>query len=488
MIPNIETGIFGLISNFILEISKIKDFNTAHESIENLIKSLIDIENFYIFKKENDVIIKENPETPESDLSDIIKWSFERSEFSIFPEDNGSYIVLPVGSKNKIFFVYAAFTKDVEFSNQIITLIKIISFLAGNQIENIYLYNEILEKNTLIEKNKNFLDNILNTTKDCIAVITSNLENAFSNSHFSELSNEITEKINEQVLLCFSSGNNSSVEITVDEKTYGLDLLLMENNSENMVMAILRDISGTKELERLKKIDKMKMEFLSMISHELRTPLSAIKAYSETIVSSEESLEKEMLDDFMNTILNESYHLEKLLNDLLDFSKLELKTLKIETENFDIVPLIKEIINSMADFAKNNSVNIISEITDESIDVTMDKTRMRQILLNLLQNSIKYSDPEKADKWVKISLNTSEEEKIQIVFEDNGIGIDEKEQSKVFEKFYRVDSSLNYKVQGTGIGLSIVKDLVQLHNGTIDLESSLKKGSKFILTFNRKVI
>lgn len=71
---------------------------------------------------------------------------------------------------------------------------------------------------------------------------------------------------------------------------------------------------------------------------------------------------------------------------------------------------------------------------------------------------------------------------------DSGVGIDEKEQSKVFEKFYRVDGSLNYKVQGTGIGLSIVKDLVQLHNGTIDLESSLKKGSKFILTFNRKVI
>jgi two-component system OmpR family sensor kinase len=111
---------------------------------------------------------------------------------------------------------------------------------------------------------------------------------------------------------------------------------------------------------------------------------------------------------------------------------------------------------------------------------------MRQVIFNLIQNAIKYSDKRKEEKFVKIQTRTVNQELI-IEIEDNSIGIKEEDKEKVFDKFYRSDTSLTYEIQGTGVGLSIVKDMVELHGGTIQLETQLGEGSKFIITVPRGV-
>jgi two-component system OmpR family sensor kinase len=357
--------------------------------------------------------------------------------------------------------------------------------MVGNLFENLTLYDKILNKNFIIEKNKNFLNSILNSTNDSMVVFSENKEINFKNEKYDQLGTDIQEKLNDIIISTLDNERNQSEEIEVNDKFYSIDSNFLEFENEKNVLIVIRDISGTKELEKLKKLDKMKMEFLSMMSHELRTPLSAIKAYSDTIIDSYELLDDETLMEFFNTIQSETNHLHRLLNDLLDFSKLELKTLNLEKTNFDINELINEICNTLEDFAKKNEVNIIFD-NEKSLEVFLDRTRMRQVIFNLIQNAIKYSDKRKEEKFVKIQTRTVNQELI-IEIEDNSIGIKEEDKEKVFDKFYRSDTSLTYEIQGTGVGLSIVKDMVELHGGTIQLETQLGEGSKFIITVPRGV-
>jgi two-component system OmpR family sensor kinase len=368
------------------------------------------------------------------------------------------------------------------------TTIKLVSFLLGNLFENLKLYEKIVAKNLIIEENKNFLNSVLNSTTESIVVYDKNKIIKFENNNFSKIkeNSALIDKIEEYTELAFNNKLNNNFEFDIKNNFYSIDIINIEIKENSYVLIVVRDVSGTKELEKLKKIDKMKMEFLSMMSHELRTPLSAIKAYSETLINSLDILDKDTLSEFLNTIFKESNHLDKLLNDLLDFSKLELKSLTLRRESFEFTELINEVISSLEEFSKTNDVKIILK-SNENIILNLDRTRIKQILVNLIQNAIKYSDSKKEDKYVQINYEQNEEN-IIIYIEDNGIGIKEEYQEKIFEKFFRADSSLNYEIQGTGIGLSIVKELVELHNGKILLESEFEKGSKFIITLPKGVI
>jgi two-component system OmpR family sensor kinase len=130
-------------------------------------------------------------------------------------------------------------------------------------------------------------------------------------------------------------------------------------------------------------------------------------------------------------------------------------------------------------------VNIIFD-NEKSLEVFLDRTRMRQVIFNLIQNAIKYSDKRKEEKFVKIQTSTVDQDVIKEI-EDNSIGIKEEDKEKVFDKFYRSDTSLTYEIQGTGVGLSIVNDMVELHGGTIQLDTKLGEGSKFTITVPRGV-
>ena len=480
-----DTSFYTNLSNIIMEISKVNDLDSAYKTLSKITGTMIETDKDFFFKVEENKVKEIFNTSYNPDIEDMVIWVNNNLDVSVFPEEELSYIFIPIVSLNTTHFIYTAITKEEDFSNEAMMLFRFLSFMFGNLFENLTLYDKILNKNLIIEKNKNFLNSILNSTNDSMVVFSENKEINFKNEKYDHLGTDIQEKLNDIIISTLDNERNQSEEIEVNDKFYSIDSNFLEFENEKNVLIVIRDISGTKELEKIKKLDKMKMEFLSMMSHELRTPLSAIKAYSDTIIDSYELLDDETLMEFFNTIQSETNHLNRLLNDLLDFSKLELKTLNLEKTNFDINELINEICNTLEDFAKKNEVNIIFD-NEKSLEVFLDRTRMRQVIFNLIQNAIKYSDKRKEEKFVKIQTRTVNQELI-IEIEDNSIGIKEEDKEKVFDKFYRSDTSLTYEIQGTGVGLSIVKDMVELHGGTIQLETQLGEGSKFIITVPRGV-
>jgi len=481
-----DSSFYSNLSNIIMEISKVNDLDSAYKTLSKISSGLIDVDKEFFFKISEEDKVQEIFRTAyDADIEDMIIWSNKNLDVSIFPEENFSYVFVPIFSLNTKHFVYTAITKEDDFSNEMMMLFRIISFMTGNLFENLVLYDKILNKNFIIEKNKNFLNSILNSTNDSIVVFSENQEINFKNEKYDNLDEGLQQELNSIIQRTLDTEKNQSEEKEIEDKFFSIDSNFLEFENEKNVLLVIRDISGTKELEKMKKIDKMKMEFLSMMSHELRTPLSAIKAYSDTIIDSYEMLDNETLMEFFRTIQSETNHLSRLLNDLLDFSKLELKTLHLEKTEFNINELIQEICNTLEEFSNNNDVEIIFH-KNESIKVFMDRTRIRQVIFNLIQNAIKYSDKEKEHRFVEITTEIKENN-IIIKIKDNSIGIKSEDKEKIFDKFYRSDTSLTYEIQGTGVGLSIVKDMVELHGGTIELDTELGKGSTFILTIPRGV-
>lgn len=478
------------ISNIIMELSKVDSLNTCYKALSEIIKEMVDIEEEYFFNKDDEEKIYEifDKEHDES-IEELVKWSFKKTEVSIFPEEKGSYIVMPITQSTKVNFVYTIFTSQQEFSNRFMMILRITTFLLGNLFETLVLYEDILDKNIIIEKNKNFLNNILNSTIDSIAVYDEAKNIQFSNDNYKNLIEDknFKEIIELEIKKALEEKSNKTFEKFYEEKTFSVDILNIKFENDYYILINMRDISGTKELEKLKKIDKMKNEFISTMSHELRTPLASIKAYSETIFNSLEALDKDTLTEFMKTILTESEHLENLLNNVLDFSKLETHSLDLEKSKFNLIELIKEVTNSLKDLSQDKKVDIVNETEIQKLEVYLDKVRIKQALANLIQNALKYSDNNKEQKKVIISLEDNDE-KIKIIIEDNGIGIPEQEIPKIYDKFYRVDSSLTYEVQGTGIGLSIVKEIIETHDGSIEAESELGKGTKFTIEIPKEMV
>ena len=243
--------------------------------------------------------------------------------------------------------------------------------------------------------------------------------------------------------------------------------VLDEGRNEGAVF-VFHDIS---ELRRLEKVRK---DFVANVSHELRTPVSSIKGYSETLL--EGAMEdKENSRDFLKIILSDANRLAVLINDLLELSRIESGKMMLDLTPCRIDTVLKPVINGMKKQAENKSVRIINEVPDTLPAVLADEDKIAQILLNLIDNAIKYNRPGGS---VRISAE-EEKESVKITVSDTGIGIPEEDLGRIFERFYRVDKARSRDMGGTGLGLSIVKHIVQTHGGRIAVDSEPGKGSSF---------
>jgi two-component system OmpR family sensor kinase len=319
---------------------------------------------------------------------------------------------------------------------------------------------------------------MLNSLDEGICVLDSSGEFVFKNKKYREIDpgDAVVEQIKRISAETFAQNTGQAVEMEFDGVFYSFNSVILTDDDQ--VLLRLEDITNTKELERMKKIDQMKTEFIANISHELRTPLSAIKAYSETINDSVESLDPVTLKEFMGTIIDQSDHLTFLLDQLLDFSRMERKDLNLEKSNFNIIELIKKAKESNKEKYEQHSVEIELNLPEEAVMVNADEKRIKQVLINLISNAVKYSNKEMDEKKVIVSLETEGDE-VTIAVKDNGLGIEESELDKIFNKFYRIDSSLTYEVEGTGLGLAICREIIHEHGKEITVESSPGEGSVF---------
>lgn len=233
------------------------------------------------------------------------------------------------------------------------------------------------------------------------------------------------------------------------------------------------------DVTQLRKLEKMRTDFVANVSHELKTPITSIKGFVETLI--EGALEdKENSRQFLKIINNHTERLNNLINDLLDLSQIESKAAKLTISGFDLKELVEEVLAGFISQLKNKGVSVSCEVA-HGLMLKADRERIEQALVNLIDNAVKFN---KENGFVKIYAQDSGGT-IKVYFEDSGQGIPEKDLPRIFERFYRVDKARSRELGGTGLGLSIVKHIIELHGGSVGVESTEGLGSKFYFTIPR---
>ncbi len=226
---------------------------------------------------------------------------------------------------------------------------------------------------------------------------------------------------------------------------------------------------------RLEQVDTSRQEFVSNVSHELKTPLSSIKVLSDSLLL-QENVPNEMYREFMQDINSEVDRMTNIINDLLSLVRLDSGAAKLNIKEISTNDFLTDIIKQLTPLANRKNITINFEAKND-VKIEADEVKLNLAISNLVENGIKYT-PE--DGSVKISVEADNQD-CYITIQDTGIGISEEEQSKIFERFYRVDNSRDRETGGTGLGLAITHSTIMLHNGSVKIISGEGKGATFIV-------
>lgn len=283
---------------------------------------------------------------------------------------------------------------------------------------------------------------------------------------------------------CIEQKQHIREEVTFyfpEERTLEINLvpIFHVNGDWTGIVIVLHDISAIRRLER------MRSEFVANVSHELRTPIAAVKGFAETLLAGAID-DREVAVPFLQIIHDESDRLNRLIGDILELSKIESKRVPLYFSPIHMQSFVSKTIEMMNAEASSRKISLDPQV-DGRIYIEGDEDRLRQIFINLLANGINYTP---VGGSIKVKVETLEkvsdgmenaEEMIRITIKDTGIGIPKKDLPRIFERFYRVDKARSRVSGGTGLGLSIVKHLVELHKGSIRVESLVGTGTSFII-------
>jgi two-component system phosphate regulon sensor histidine kinase PhoR len=259
-----------------------------------------------------------------------------------------------------------------------------------------------------------------------------------------------------------------------DEKIVHLDGVPMnaEGGPYKGMLFLFQDVTAIRRLEN------MRSEFVANVSHELKTPVAAVKGFSETLLAGGVKDEK-TARSFLQIIYDESERLNRLIGDILELSKIESKRIPLSLSPVHLSSFVASMLEMMETVAEKKRISLQAEVPEE-LYMEADEDKLRQILMNLLANAINYTqDGGRVRVVVDHHELSKEEETISFTVTDTGMGIPKKDLPRIFERFYRVDKARSRISGGTGLGLSIVKHLVDLHHGSLSVESELNIGSSF---------
>lgn len=237
----------------------------------------------------------------------------------------------------------------------------------------------------------------------------------------------------------------------------------------------LTDKLKENEIER-ENLEHMRMDFFANVSHELRTPITVVRAYTESLVDRIVT-EPEQVDQYYQRMLSECTGMERLVGDLLTLSKMQNPDFVIEKEPVEIIQLFRDLVRAASKIAEDKKVTVEFSCDSDICLMYGDYGRLRQMFLVILDNAVKFSN-----EGGIVQISISKKERLEIRIKDNGIGISPEELPFVFEKFYK--SKLRQNAKGSGLGLAIAKQIALKHDGTIEVQSELGKGTEFIFTFD----
>ncbi len=239
-----------------------------------------------------------------------------------------------------------------------------------------------------------------------------------------------------------------------------------------IVLASIIDITERK----IHEANRLKSNFLANMSHELRTPLNAILGFSELLIDKKVGELTKKQTEYLHDIYESGTHLLRLINDVLDIAKIESGSFKLSSETFllqDVSLGVKQIIQPLAD---KKQISLECSVSPALTTVTLDKGKIRQVLFNLLSNAVKFNQ---AGGFVKMHMYKSGENEFTLTVQDNGVGIAKADQNKLFIPFVQLDTGTTRKHEGSGLGLALTKSLVEMHGGSIQLDSDRDKGALF---------
>jgi signal transduction histidine kinase len=248
---------------------------------------------------------------------------------------------------------------------------------------------------------------------------------------------------------------------------YGIALILLTAGTSLGIVLVLRDVS------RERRLAQLRTDFVSNVSHELKTPLTSIRMLAETMRLGRIKKKTEVRE-YLYMIVNESERLTRLINNVLDFSKIEQRKKQYHLEKTNLSEVVKSVIRVMESTIKRKGFELKTDIAS-SVHTVADGDALQQAVLNLLSNAVKYSQKRKE---ISIRLWT-ENKSIRIEVADRGLGIPDSDQKRIFEKFYRAHSEHKQDTGGAGLGLTVVKHVVDAHDGRIELQSKVGEGTSF---------
>lgn len=282
------------------------------------------------------------------------------------------------------------------------------------------------------------------------------------------------------------------IEVTANFILNGITLVVVILVGLNLIYSVKKEVTQRERLEqlkvkleeannKLKKVDELKTEFLSLASHQLRSPLTVIQGYLSMVLEGDYGKINDESKEIIERIFLSSKNLAKVVEDLLNVTKIEQGGMNYEMASFDIASLVKETANYFSVNAEKKGLKILFNSTEKDFSIIGDKEKIRQVILNLIDNSIKYTK----EGEINISID-KKDEKVLISIKDTGVGLTEEIKKSLFKKFARGEGNKMNK-SGTGLGLYLAKEIIEAHKGRVWVESpGLEKGSTFYIELNVK--
>lgn len=294
-------------------------------------------------------------------------------------------------------------------------------------------------------------------------------------------------------------------QIMITRDGYQIDIEIsgfsFDYEGDHYLISILRDIRNRKlfeEMERRvwektalleesKKYNTLKTKLFSIVSHELKTPLNIIYGtvqLLDKLFEGQEMPPVESMGKYLKIMKQSCNRLLKMINNFIDMNRIEVGFFNLNLKNKDIVKIVEDTTLSIVEYSEAKDINVIFDTEIEEKIIACDSEKIERIMLNLLSNSVKFTEP---GGNVKVTIYDGEDE-VCISVKDTGIGIPIEMQTKIFETFTQVDASLTRRAEGSGLGLSLTKSLVELHGGSIRVNSNYGEGSEFIISLPFRLI
>lgn len=420
---------------------------------------------------------------------DDLKNDLEYEEFAKTNEQIGSLVSVPLFASSSVIGAMAVFSsKERVYNDDNVRLLLTLGSQVAVAIEKAHLYREISEEKQLVEA-------ILRNLNDGLLVIDRSGRVVFSNSRAEDV-------------LCMRIGNETGIHTisdvlldTYEIKTDDPENFLYEAiTSSDSAYSIIEEKSrnphfyqmftipfGGKspartgsliifhDITELKRIDQLKSDFISMVSHELKTPLTSIKGFVSIIMAGKAGIVSPKQEHYLRIAQQQTENLSRIIEDLLDLSSIESGALKIRLRPLNIKSIVVNTVENFEERLKDRGLEVKTAIENGLPPVVGDPDRLIQVLTNLLENAIKFTE-----SGGLITINSQiVNEKCEIEVTDTGIGIPPEELDQIFSKFYQVDSSSRRRKGGTGLGLTITRQLVEAMGGHIKAVSIEGKGSTF---------